>query len=87
MKNVDEINQIMNTIPEKWRNKWCGGENGPCACMGCTQIGNRMIMYQKTTERKFNGDPEYIDEKSIPAEIYENYKITKDEYLLWLKTQ
>ncbi len=87
MKTIDEINSIMNTIPKDWKNRWCGGESGPCACMGCVQIGNRLIMYEKATGMKFYGDPEYIEIELIPIEIYEKYKITKGEYLLWLKSK
>ena len=85
MKTIEEINNIMQTIPEEWRKKWCGGEYGPCACLGCVQIGNRMIMFEKARERKFFGDPEYINEASIPPEIYEKYKVSKEEWELWLK--
>lgn len=81
MKDVD---QIMQTIPEKWRDRWCGGERGPCACMGCVQIGNRLIMAQETTGDRYHGDPEYIDERKITKEIYNKYKITKEEWETWM---
>lgn len=81
MKDVDKI---MQTIPEAWRDRWCGGEKGPCACMGCVQIGNRLIMAKETTGDEFRGDPEYIDERKIPQEIYNKYKITKEEWEIWL---
>lgn len=87
MKSLSEIKSIMNTIPEAWRERWCGGEYGACACLGCVQVGNRMIMYEKTKESKFFGDPEYINESSIPPEIYKKYKITKEEWEFWLKSK
>jgi hypothetical protein len=84
MKTLKEINDIMQTIPEEWRIRWCGGENGPCACMGCVQIGNRMIMFKEAEGRDFHFDPEYINEQAIPPDIYEKYKITKEEWKLWI---
>ena len=84
MKHINEIKRIMNTIPNEWRKRWCGGEDGPCACAGCVQIGNRIIMYEKTTGRKFLGDPEYISEESVTHAVYERYKISKDEWQLWM---
>ena len=83
MKSPGEVDAIMNSIPKEWRTRWCGGEFGPCACLGCVQIGNRMIMFEKANGRKFFGDPEYIDESTIPEKIYQKYKITKEEWKLW----
>ena len=83
MKSLEEINRIMETIPRAWRQRWCGGEQGPCACMGCVQIGNRLVMVKEATCQEFMGDPEYIDETLISPEIYKKYKITKEEWLLW----
>ena len=85
MKNIDEISAIMETIPKEWRNRWCGGELGLCACMGCVQIGNRMIMAKEVTGSVFRGDPEYIDESKIPKDVFEKHKITKEEWELWLQ--
>jgi len=42
MKTLSEVNSILQTIPEPWRYKWCCAEK--CACVGCVQIGNRVIM-------------------------------------------
>ena len=71
----------MQTIPKEWRRRWCGGEQGPCACLGCVQIGNRLIMTNlKATEI----DPEHINEKNIPPEVYNKYKITKEEWQNWM---
>ena len=83
MKKLEEIKAIMDTIPIEWRKRWCGAENVPCACLGCVQIGNRIIMYGKASGNKFIGDPEYIDESKIPKEIYDKYKISKEEWELW----
>ncbi len=80
-----DVDAIMQTIPEKWRTNWCGGEYGPCACLGCVQIGNRYIMAEKQTGHPFNGDPEYINEHKINKEIYDKYKITKEDWEDWLK--
>ncbi len=79
-----DVDAIMRTIPEDWRNRWCGGEGGPCYCMGCVQIGNRLIM---TGRKIFDGDPEHIDESKIPKDIYKMYKITKEEWEAWMRTQ
>ena len=80
MKNIDAI---MQTIPIEWRMRWCGGEYGPCACMGCVQIGNRLIMAKETTGQEYRGDPEYIDESLIPIEIYKRFKVSKKEWENW----
>jgi hypothetical protein len=83
MKKIEEIEEIMNTIPLGWRDRWC---NGTCdgVCTGCAQIGNRIIMYEKLTGNKCTGDPGYIDESKIPKEIYNKYKITKEDWQLWM---
>ncbi len=79
-----DVDAIMQTIPEGWRHRWCGGELGPCACMGCVQIGNRLIM---VGVKVHVFDPEYIDESKIPKDIYNKYKITKEEWEAWMQTQ
>lgn len=81
---ADDVDAVMNTIPAEWRTRWCGAENGPCACLGCVQIGNRLIMVERTA---FQGDPEYINESKIPEEIYRKYKVTKDEWQAWMLRQ
>lgn len=83
MKSVTEVDAILRTMPEEWRTYWCSGEAGPCACGGCVQIGNRIVMYEDTFKRKFVGDPEYIDERGIPVNVYERHKVTKEEWLAW----
>jgi len=80
-----DVDAIMQTISEKYRTRWCGGENGPCACMGCVQVCNRIIMVETMTGRKYRGDPEYINELKIPKEIYDKFKITKSEWEAWMK--
>lgn len=83
MRTLEEINKIMQTIPEKWRTHWCRARI--CACCGCVQTGNKIIMYEKMTGEKFHGDPEYIS--SIPDEIYNQYKVTEDEWNLWMNNR
>lgn len=83
MKTLEQIDAIMRTIPEEWRQRWCGGEYGPCACAGCVQIGNRIVMYERSSGRRFIGDAEYINESEIPAAFYQKYKITRQEWELW----
>lgn len=79
---ADDVDEVMKTIPEGWRWRWCGGENGPCACLGCVQIGNRLIMTGRTV---YQGDPEYIDEQKIPLDVYDKYKVTKSEWDAWVE--
>lgn len=80
MRTDEEVDAIMQTIPEAWRQRWCGGENGPCACLGCVQVGNRLVMAGVTAERC---DPERIDERVIPVNVYQQFKITKEEWERW----
>jgi hypothetical protein len=87
VKTIEETDLIMQTIPEAWRDRWCGGERGPCACAGCVQIGNRSLMALHTNGRLYRGDLERIDESKIPAPIYNKYKITHEEYDLWKAAQ
>ena len=87
MKPITEINTIMATIPTHWRERWCGGEYGACACLGCVQIGNRIAMYEETKGEKFVGDPEYIDELLIPENIYQKHKLSRAEWGAWMKRQ
>jgi hypothetical protein len=81
---AEDVDAVMQTIPAEWRYRWCGGEIGPCACMGCVQVGNRLIMAKLKVEQV---DPEYINEKKIPPDIYKKYKITKEEWTEWLAKQ
>lgn len=77
----------MAQIPAEWRNRWCGGERGPCACMGCVQIGNRAIMAKAVTGMPYRGDPEYISEAKIPRDIFDRLKITREEWENWRSRQ
>lgn len=81
---TEDVDVVMQSIPEEWRERWCGGERGPCGCMGCVQIGNRLIMAGLKVAQC---DPEYIDESKIPPETYQKYKVTKDEWLAWKRRQ
>lgn len=84
MRTFAEIDAIMQTIPEEWRARWCGGENGGCACLGCVQVGNRLVMAKEVNGREYQGDPEYIAEHKIPVNVYQQYKITRPEWDLWM---
>lgn len=77
-----EVDAVMQTIPAGWKERWCGGEEGPCACMGCVQIGNRLVMAGKTAAQV---DPERIDERRIPGLVYQRYKVTKAEWTSWMQ--
>ena len=85
MKTEQEIDNLMAQIPINWRDRWCGGEDGPCACLGCVQIGNRRIMAEAMISPPYLGDPEYIDEGRIAPKIYESLKITREEWENWRK--
>lgn len=84
MKTEQEIDALMNQIPADWRKRWCGGERGLCACMGCVQIGNRSIMAKEVLGVPYRGDPEYIDERKIPSDVYRRLKITREEWENWM---
>lgn len=79
---ADDVDAVMQSIPEAWRTYWC--ESDACACMGCIQVGNRLIMAKM---RASQIDPEYIDESKIPPEIYAKYKVTKEEWAAWMQRQ
>lgn len=87
MKTEAQIDAIMNTIPEGWRTRWCGGEYGACACMGCVQIGNRAVIVEKLTGVKYRGDPEYISEAAMQeqdAAVYTEHKLSREEWDSWM---
>jgi pyridoxine/pyridoxamine 5'-phosphate oxidase len=81
---ADDVDAVMQSIPAEWRTRWCGGELGPCACMGCVQIGNRAIMAGLKNDQV---DAEYINEARIPPETYKKYKVTKEEWERWMEKQ
>lgn len=85
MKTPEQIDALMAAIPEGWRYHWCGGERGPCACMGCVQIGNRTIMAETITGEKFRGDPEYLCEAKLQShpETYAALKLSREEWENW----
>lgn len=78
-----EVDEIMSNIPENVRYRWCMAEI--CACMGCVQVFNRQVIVEKTTNKSWHGDPEYIDEAVLKTSVkeYAQYKITKEEWLSW----
>ena len=65
----------------------CGGERGPCACLGCVQVGNRRVMVELITGEPFSGDAEWVDERRIPDEIYKECKISRPEWDAWMERQ
>lgn len=83
----DRVEKVMLTIHPASRKRWCGGEDGACYCMGCVQVSNRRIMWEEMTGKKFFGDPEHIDEREIPREIYNKYKISKQDWEIWMFKQ
>lgn len=87
MKSEAQIDAIMDAIPERWRTRWCGGERGTCACMGCVQIGNRAIIAQKVTGERYRGDPEYINEAALQKHgaVYAEHKLSREELESWMR--
>lgn len=83
MKTPEQVDAIMERIDERSRYRWCGGERGPCACMGCVQICSRSLMYEKTYQTEHRGDPEYIDYRRFPPIVHERYGVTREEWEAW----
>jgi hypothetical protein len=85
-KTEQQVDSIMAAIPEEWRRRWCGGERGACACLGCVQIGNRAVIAEKITGQPYRGDPEYIDENRLceHGAVYDDNKITREEWDAWM---
>lgn len=82
---AENVDYVMNTIPQEWRRRWCNAiepGGGGCACRGCVQIGNRLVM---TNLKVTQCDPEHINEAAIPEDIYIKYKVTKQEWMDWIK--
>jgi hypothetical protein len=86
MKTELQVDAIMEEIPEGWRARWCGGENGACACIGCVQIGNRAVIAEKITGEKYRGDPEHISEAKLQAHsaVYAEHKLSREEWDAWM---
>jgi len=84
---AEDVDAVMQTIPQKWRTRWCGaiepGGRG-CACNGCVQIGNRLVMANLKVHQC---DPEYIDESKVDADTYNKFKVTKEEWAAWMARQ
>ena len=85
LKPPEDVDAIMQQIPTEWRRRWCGGENGWCGCLGCVQIGNRAVIYKAQFGSAFPHDPEYINERSFPKELYDKYKVTRPEWDAWIE--
>lgn len=85
MKTNKQVDEIMAATPREWRHRWCGGERGPCACMGCVQTGNKQVIMELITGKTYAGDPEYISEFVVRAhkDVYEANKISYEEWLAW----
>lgn len=77
---ADDVDAVMQTIPAEWRRRWCGAPT--CACLGCVQTGNRLVMIGLRANAV---DPEYIDESSIPADVFNRFKISKPEWEAWMQ--
>jgi hypothetical protein len=86
MKSETQIDAIMAAIPRQWRTRWCGGEFGACACVGCVQIGNRAVILKKATGQRYLGDPEYIDEAALKeyGAVYTDHKLSREEWQSWM---
>lgn len=83
-KTTEQIDSIMASItPIEFRYRWCGGENGPCACLGCVQICSRALMYEKVYGAKCPFDPERLVVESFPLDIREACTITREEWEAW----
>lgn len=89
MKTPEQIDQVMQSIPVEWQSRWCGGERGACACLGCVQIGNRAVIVEKITGEPYRGDPEYIDEAKLKeyGALYTDNKVTREEWEAWMRTR
>lgn len=89
MKGQEQIDSVMAAIPENARRRWCGGERGACACMGCVQIANRAVIAEKITGEKYRGDPECISESKLQehGSVYAEYKLSREEWESWLSRQ
>lgn len=83
MKTEAEVDALMRKIPETWRMRWCGGESGPCACMGCVQIGCKQIMLEHVSGTRFHGDPEYIDDSRFSEHVRLTFRPTREEWEAW----
>lgn len=90
MKTEEQVDAIMAKIPEAWRSRWCGGERGPCACLGCTYTGSKAVVAGAIQGAPYKGDPEYISEARLRdehADIYASHMLTRDEWQAWIERQ
>jgi len=89
-KTPEQVDAIMSAIPEEWRGRWCGGEYGACACLGCAQIGNRAVIHGKVFGKRYIGDPEYISEAALRQRdptTYADNKLSKADWDSWMARQ
>ena len=88
MKTDAEVNAIMDQIPAAWRMRWCGGELGACACMGCVQTGNKKVIVEAITKTPYLGDPEYLSEPVLAKhQEHTKLKLTREEWDAWVARQ
>jgi hypothetical protein len=90
MKTTEQVDHIMAGIPPAWRDRWCGGENGTCACLGCVYTGSKAVVAGKIAGTPYRGDPEGISEDALrrnhPNE-HAKYMLTRDEWTAWQARQ
>lgn len=90
MKTNEQVDAIMARIPVAWRDRWCGGENGPCACLGCVYTGAKRVVAEQGIGARYWGDPERLSESGLklayPHE-YAEYMLTREEWTDWLARQ
>lgn len=89
MKTSEQVDAIMARIPAQWRSRWCGGEDGPCACLGCVYTGSKSVVAAEILGKPYPGDPEYISETKLAdhPEIYGSHMLTRDEWSAWMARQ
>lgn len=89
MKTDEQVDTIMLAIPKGWRSRWCGGEAGSCACLGCVYTGSKAVVASKILGAPYLGDPEHIPEPRlrIHKDLYDKYMLTREEWEAWTKRQ
>lgn len=83
MKTPEQVDAIMDRIDEDSRYRWCGGESGPCACIGCVQNVCQVQAFERHYGFKYRGDPERIRIIPIPAETRNEFLPTREEWEAW----
>lgn len=85
MKSPLVVDALMEAIPASCRTRWCGGEKGPCACLGCVQVANRAVIAEKIRGEPYRGDPEHLSEAKLQThgQLYTDNKVTREEWEAW----